>query len=125
MQMFRLNRRRSERLLLIIGQLVLIAYVFQVGAFDHWGGSHASEAGGLNVTGIPGTSVHSTVHDDHCHAGPGSCADAGGGYAQFSPDQTIRLPAGNPLLVVNARSVVLEPREAVLSMIPQPPKAAA
>jgi hypothetical protein len=122
MQLFRFNRRRSETLLLMIGQLVLIAYVFQVGAFDHWGGSHTAGADGFNVTGIAGTSAHRTVHDDHCHGGPAGCADAGAGFAQLAADAAVRLPSSAPSLALVAERTGTSPVEALISVLSEPPR---
>lgn len=123
MKLFGLNRRRSETLLLAIGQLVLIAYVFQIAAFDHWVIDH-SAVNVANVSGIAGTSAHSTDHADHCHGAASSCADSSGGFAHFSADQALRLPASNPSLVTLADPTTLQPREAFLGALPQPPRAA-
>ena len=59
MQLFGLNKRRSNSLLLAIGQLILIAYVFQVAALDHW---HTDP--GADVMGLAGTSAHADLHAD-------------------------------------------------------------
>ena len=118
MQLFGLNRRRSHTLLLAIGQLVLIAYVFQVAAFDHWQVDPSTD-----VTGVEGTSAHAALHADHCHGGPSSCAESGGGFAQFSADQVIRLPSANPSLVLDASSASSTPIEASIRITPEPPRA--
>ena len=124
MQLFRINRRRSETLLLVIGQLILIAYIFQVGAFDHWGGGHAAGPDGLNVTGIAGTSAHSTLHTEHCHGGPAGCADAGGGFAQLAADAALRLPSSRPSLALVAERTGSSPLDALVSALSEPPRAA-
>ena len=120
MRLFGLNRRRSETLLLAIGQLILIAYVFQVAALDHW---HADPA--TDVTGVVGSSVHATVHGEHCHGGPASCADAGGGFAQFSADQIVRLPSSTPRLVITIDTRTAASDEALFDLPSEPPRTAA
>ena len=120
MNLFGLNRSRSQTLLIAIGQLILIAYVFQVAALDHWQTDPASD-----VTGIVGTSAHDALHGNHCHGGPSSCADSGGGFAQFSPDQVVRLPSSTPSLALIADSVLRAPQDAVIERTPEPPRAAA
>jgi hypothetical protein len=120
MHLFGLNRRRSETLLLAIGQLILIAYVFQVAALDHW---HTDP--GADVTGVVGSSAHAAVHSDHCHGAPSSCAETGGGFAQFAAGQLIRLPASTPRLEVVADTPAISPAEALVDLPLEPPRAAA
>ena len=117
MQLFGLNKRRSNSLLLAIGQLILIAYVFQVAALDHW---HTDP--GADVMGLAGTSAHADLHADHCHGGPSSCADAGSGFAQFSADQAVHLPSSTPSLILEADSRVSSPRQAPIAVSPEPPR---
>jgi hypothetical protein len=124
MHLFGLSRRRSETLLLVLGQLILIAYVFQVGAFDHWGGAPL-DAAAFSVSGVEGTDAHTRVHGEHCHGTPSGCADAGPGFTQLSPGGTIQLPAPNPTLALETDSSVVELREALLTAIPEPPRTAA
>jgi hypothetical protein len=118
MRVFGLNRRRSEGLLLVIGQLILIAYVFQVAAFDHWGVDVGSD-----VTGILDTSAHAAVHTDHCHGAPSACADAGGGFVHISPGQAFPLPSQSPSLELPADLAVQAPAEVLVAAMPQPPRA--
>ena len=129
MHLFGLNRRRSETLLLVIGQLVLIAYVFQVAAFDHWGSGEGVDFASLNVMGIEGNSTHVSahrgIHDDHCHGGPSTCAEAGGGVAHFSPNQAIQLPSSSPSLVLDMDSSMTAPLEPLIAALPEPPQAVA
>jgi hypothetical protein len=120
MHLFGLNRRRSETFLLAIGQLVLIAYIFQFAAFDHW---HTNPA--TDVTGVVGSSAHSTLHSDHCHGAASSCADAGGGFAQVSADQTVRLPTSTPSLVLDTDAGTSAPQDALIAAPTEPPRAAA
>lgn len=117
MSLLGLNRRRSENLLLAIGQLVLIAYIFQVAALDHW---HTDVA---DVSGVPYSSAHSALHDNHCHGAPSSCADAGGGFAQFSAEPAVRLPSSKPSLVLDTDSSTQSPQDVSLSLPPEPPRA--
>jgi hypothetical protein len=119
MHLFGLNRRRSETLLLAIGQLVLIAYVFQVAALDHWHTNPASD-----VMGVVGSSAHEAVHTAHCHGAPSSCADAGSGFAQISANQVAQLPSSTPPLALTADSTVVAPQEAVIEHQPEPPRRA-
>ena len=116
MRLFGLNRSRSETLLLAIGQLVLIAYVFQVAAFDHW---HTDVS---NVTGVVDSSAHAALHADHCHGAASGCADSGGGFAHFSPDQQLRLPAATPSLVLPTDARTLVPEDALVAALPEPPR---
>jgi len=118
MQLFGLNKRRSQTLLLAIGQLVLIAYVFQVAAFDHW---HADSLN--DITGVDGTSAHAALHADHCHGGPSSCAESGGGFAQLSAGHVIRLPSADPSLILEADPASPTPIEASIGSTPEPPRA--
>ena len=116
MNLFGFSRRRSETLLLAIGQLILIAYVFQIAALDHWG-TNVSE-----VAGVVGSSEHAAAHDAHCHGAPSSCADAGGGFAQFSPDQELRLPVSTPSLVLETDAGSFIPEDALVAILPEPPR---
>jgi hypothetical protein len=118
MNLFGLNRRRSENLLLLVGQLVLIAYVFQVAALDHWNLDPSRD-----VIGVAGSSAHAAVHAEHCHGGPSSCAEAGGGFAQFSADQPIRLPQDAPTLALAADANTPAPDDIQVSILLEPPRA--
>lgn len=118
MRLFGLNRHRSETLLLAIGQLILIAYVFQVAALDHWATNPA------DIAGIPDSSAHSALHSGHCHGAPSSCAEAGGGFAQFSADQYMRLPSSVPSLAVGLDDGLKLPEDTFIDTIPEPPRAA-
>jgi|SRR5690606_207216 len=118
MRLFGFSRRRSETLLLAIAQLVLIAYVFQVAAFDHW-----DLDPGRDVAGVAGTSDHA-FHAEHCHGISSSCADAGGSAVNISPYQAVRLPSPSPSLVLAADASVLPLQDALIDIAPEPPRAA-
>jgi hypothetical protein len=120
MHLLGLNRRRSETLLLAIGQLILIAYVFQVAAFDHW---HTHPT--TDVAGVAGSSAHAADHSEHCHGAASSCADSGGGFAQFSADQAVRLPSSTPSLVLSTDAGILTPPGASITTLTEPPRAIA
>ena len=119
MQLFGHNKRRSETLLLAITQLVLIAYLFQVAAFDHWGINP-----GTDVAGVAGSSTHQALHAGHCHGSPASCADAGGGFAQLAVDHIVRLPASLPSLAIALDAGTSDPSEPFIRPQPEPPRAA-
>jgi hypothetical protein len=118
--LFGLNRRQSETLLLVVGQLVLLAFVFQVLAIDHW---HHTDI--TDVTGVVDTSGHEVSHADHCHGALASCAEAVDGFAQVSAYQIVRLPRANPSLVLETDSGMTLPEDAFIAVTPKPPRAAA
>jgi hypothetical protein len=117
MRLFGLNSRRSKTLLLAVGQLVLIAFVFQVAAFDHW-----DVDVGQDVAGVTGSSAHSALHGEHCHGAAAGCADAGSGFAQASPDQAIRLPAQTPTLATASVLWTESLTQTYISEIAEPPR---
>lgn len=117
MSLFGLNRRRSETLLLVIGQLVLIAYVFQVAAFDHWNPATAHAAG------TPESSAHA-LHEHHCHGDVSSCTGSGSGLAVFSPADSVRLPQVPPLLALDTDAGSLVPIAAPPVTLSEPPRIA-
>jgi hypothetical protein len=116
---FGLNRRHSETLLLMVGQLVLIAYIFQVAALDHWTTNLA------DVSGVVGTSQHTTLHHDHCHGDAGSCADSGTAYAQISVYQMASLPSSRPSFAIETDLSTALPKDAFVASLPHPPRQAA
>jgi hypothetical protein len=118
MRLFGFNRRRSNTLLLLVGQLVLIAYVFQVAAFDHW-----DVDVGKDVAGIADSAAHAAVHNNHCHGGPASCAEAGGGFAQVDPGDAFRLPAQRPIVSLPANLEAGAFTQAYVATIAEPPRA--
>lgn len=117
MNLFGLNRRRSDTLLLAFGQLILIGYLFQIVAFDHWHSDPSQAAGVID-------SATHAAHEDHCHGAPSSCADAGAGFAQFSSDQTPRLPSSAPSLVLLMDARTAMPPDVSLASLTEPPRAA-
>lgn len=65
MSLIRLTRRRRQAAIVLLAHVVVLAYVFQMFAFDHWG--PVSQAG-------------SDGHAAHCHGDAPGCAgiaDAG------------------------------------------------
>ncbi len=116
---FGLNRRRSEALLLMVGQLVLIAYVFQVAALDHW---HTSM---VDVEGVVGTSQHTSLHHDHCHGDAASCADSSAGIAEIWGDQLAPLPPSRPSLALVTDLNATPPEDAFVATLARPPRVAA
>jgi hypothetical protein len=111
-----LSRKRSSTLVLLLGQLVLIAYVFQVGAFDHW--YH-------DVSHADMTPIERAVHAAHCHGDSAGCADSGGGIAVLQPGDVVRLPAPPSLFSVNTLPPFAIPTDAPARLLPQPPRQAA
>lgn len=96
-----------------LARLVLLAYVFQVAAVDHW---HVDPA---DVTGVEGTSRHVA----HCHGDTAGCSDAASAL--------VGTLSGESLTPLPPRSLFGEvPREsasyveAVLLAPDQPPRAA-
>jgi hypothetical protein len=102
----------------MVGQLVLIAYVFQVAAFDHW-----DVDVGRDVAGIADSTAHAAIHDNHCHGGPASCAEAGGGFAQVDPGDAFRLPAQSPIVSLSTDLEAGAPAQAYVAAIAEPPRA--
>jgi hypothetical protein len=108
----------------MVGQLVLIAYIFQIGAFDHWVGSHGVDLAHYAVEGVPGSSEH-VIHDSHCHGDVSSCADAGAGFTVFAANQNIHLPPSMPSLAVTADFATTAPQEVHVGTLLDPPRLAA
>ena len=81
--------RKGHTFFITIAQLALVAYLFQIAAFDHWRVDPSHD-----VTGVTGTQNH-VIHDNHCHGGTGSCADGAGGsmaYVKFAEVVTLPQP---------------------------------
>jgi hypothetical protein len=81
--------RRGHTFFVTIAQVALVAYLFQIAAFDHWQIDPAHD-----VTGVTGSQDH-VIHDNHCHGGAGSCADGAGGsmaYVKFAEVVTLPEP---------------------------------
>ena len=77
--------RKGHTFFIAIAQLALVAYLFQIAAFDHWRVDPSHD-----ITGVTGSQEH-VIHSDHCHGDGGSCADAGGSaYVKFA--EVISLP---------------------------------
>lgn len=78
--------RRGHTFFVTVAQLALVAYLFQVAAFDHWqiDPSH-------NVTGVEGSQTH-VIHDNHCHGSGGSCADGAAASAYVKFAEAVSLP---------------------------------
>ena|SRR6187431_560359 len=89
--------RKGHTFFIAIAQLALVAYLFQVAAFDHWRVDPSHD-----ITGVFGSQEH-VIHDNHCHGGGGSCADAGGGSAYVKFAEVVTLPEP-PTLSVHAVS---------------------
>ena len=111
--------RRGHTLFVTIAQLALMAYLFQVAAFDHW---QVDPAHG--VTGVSGSQEH-VIHENHCHGASGSCADGGGGagaYVKFAEVATLPLPSFRPAQELATMSPSLA--GTVLETLSPPPQAA-
>jgi hypothetical protein len=119
MRLFGLNRRRSSTLLLAISQLVLIAYVFQVAAIEHWH-SHMD----LNVEGVVGSSAHVRLHEEHCHGALASCADATAGFALDIGAAAFRTPDERPSLALAVIWSGATPEDLTSTPLTEPPQAA-
>jgi hypothetical protein len=79
--------RKGHTFFVAIAQLALVAYLFQVAAFDHWQVDPSHD-----VSGVAGSQEH-VIHDNHCHGSGGSCADgAGGGSAYVKFAEAVTLP---------------------------------
>jgi hypothetical protein len=89
------NGRRGHTFFVAIAQLALVAYLFQIAAFDHWQVDPSHD-----VTGVTGSQEH-VIHDNHCHGSAGSCADGAGGsmaYVKFA--EVVALPEPPTLVAV-------------------------
>ena len=109
--------RRGHTFFVTVAQLALVAYLFQIAAFDHWqiDPSH-------DVTGVEGSQAH-VIHDNHCHGGGSSCADgaAASAYVKFAeavslPVQPalrgLDLPAESPAFTSNVFETLTPPPQA-------------
>lgn len=110
-----LNRRRSRTAFLALAQLVLIAYVFQMAAFDHW---HVDP--GHDVIGV----AESAAHEAHCHGNAAGCADAGAGFVTMTRDSVDRLPLPPQPVVFDAFDPTTTPDSAYVPTPTEPPRAA-
>jgi hypothetical protein len=104
--------RRTRRFLLWTARLVLVAYIVQLSAFDHWH-SHFD-----NLIGIEGSSAHV----QHCH-GAGDCSTTSDpGLSANAGPTTLPAPSG-VLFGLNVTSQTT-PEAAFISPPSEPPQAA-
>jgi hypothetical protein len=102
--------RRLRLFLLWSARLVLLAYVFQIGAFDHWSPSPS------DVVGV----MDSSAHVAHCHGGPGSCA--GDASVVASIGEVALLPLPPSLVLAESLPASSAHTSAFLSPPSQPPR---
>jgi hypothetical protein len=112
-------RRRGNTFFVTIAQLALVAYLFQVIAFDHWqvGPSHT-------VAGVEGSQAH-VIHDNHCHGTDSSCADGAGGasaYVKFA--DAVSLPAQPSLRALELSHEAPALANSAFETLTPPPQAA-
>jgi hypothetical protein len=106
--------RRNRRYLLIVAQLVLAAYMFQLAAIDHW---HEDPT---HVVGVEGSPPHVL----HCHGESSHCSDSSGGFATFARAEAVSLPTPPAPRLVGADHLAGTPSEAPVITLSEPPKAA-
>ena len=111
--------RRGHTFFVTIAQLAVVAYLFQVMAFDHWqvDPSH-------NVSGVEGSHAH-VVHDNHCHGAGSSCADGAGGssgYVKFA--EAVSMPAQPSLWGFDLGDEIRPLTGSLFSTLTPPPQAA-
>ncbi len=109
--------RRGHTFFVTIAQLALVAYLFQVMAFDHWqiDPSHT-------VTGVDGSQAH-VIHDNHCHGADSACADgAGGGSAYVKFAEAVSMPVQPSLRAVELGSDVRPLTGSTFETLTPPPK---
>jgi hypothetical protein len=81
-------RPRIRTFLAWTARLIIVAYVFQIVAFDHWRDpSH--------LAGIEGSSRHIV----HCHGDPAGCADSSSLLSTLPAVDRLRLPP-SPLITI-------------------------
>jgi hypothetical protein len=110
--------RRGHTFFVTIAQLALVAYLFQVMAFDHWqvDPSH-------NVAGVEGSQAH-VIHDNHCHGSNNSCADgAGSGSAYVKFAEAVSLPAPPSLRALNVSHEAPALANSTFETLTPPPQA--
>jgi hypothetical protein len=110
-----LDPRRSRALFLMLGQLVLVAYLFQVAAFDHW-----RVDPGRDIAGVTG----SDSHVSHCHGDAASCADAAGTIVSLAQEAVARLPVDLASLALESPASEPAPQSTILQPQSKPPRAA-
>ena len=111
--------RRGHTLFITIAQLALVAYLFQVMAFDHWqvDPSH-------NITGVEGSQAH-VIHENHCHGAGSSCADgAGSGSAYVKFAEAVSLPVQPSLRPVDISDETPSLAGSTFETLTPPPQAA-
>lgn len=101
--------RRTRFLIQWVARLALLAYIFQVGAFDHW---HSHE---IDLTAA-------STHSAHCHGVASGCAD-GGGLAGTLAEVPLTAIAPAPLFRVETPERV-SVFEVFLPAPEQPPRSA-
>jgi hypothetical protein len=105
--------RRTRDFLLILAQLALIAYLFQVLAIDHWNGDPS------HLVGIEG----SQAHVEHCHGDISGCSEGAGTATTIILGDMIKLPSP-PLARLQAASPDgNSPIEAFAAIPYEPPRA--
>lgn len=107
--------RRTRLLLAWAARALVLAYIFQIGAFDHHGGIDPAE-----LVGVPNTSFH--AHAAHCHGDVSGCADSTS-LASTMVEQPLTVPAPS----VHAFALEpgrVAPAEAAVATLHQPPRAA-
>jgi hypothetical protein len=104
--------RRSRTFVILVAHVALLAYFFQVGAFDHW---HSDPS---HVVGV----ANSNAHVMHCHGGGGGCADG----ATVSPvvDAEALIPLPPAAFREATDPSVSVPGAVFLGSPDQPPRAA-
>jgi hypothetical protein len=104
--------RRTRTFLLWAARLALLAYIMQLGAFDHW---HSHFDG---VVGVEGSSAHV----QHCH-GAGDCS-AGGGAALVADNLPATLPRAAGITYAFESASQAAPLSAFITPPSEPPQAA-
>jgi hypothetical protein len=105
--------RRARDFLLIMAQLALVAYLFQVLAVDHWRYDPS------HTIGIEGTQVHI----QHCHGDVSGCTDGIGSAPTSGMGEIISLPLP-PMATLEGASVADDsPNDAFIATPSEPPRA--
>jgi hypothetical protein len=105
--------RHTRFFLSWVARALVIAYIFQIGAFDHHGGVDPSE-----LVGVPNTSMH--YHEAHCHGDVSGCADSTG-LASTLIEQPMQVLA--PAALAYSIEISLElPAEVTIRTLTPPPQ---
>jgi hypothetical protein len=104
--------RRNRRYLLVVAQLVLAAYMFQIAAIDHW---HEDPT---HVVGVEGSSAHVL----HCHGESSHCSDSSGGFAVFVKAEIVSLPSPPSARATALGRDILFPSETFIATPSEPPR---